>query len=127
MRMSSQSLLGWPLAVVLCSLVSRGASAQLAPENPAGAAIDPWSSHGGSERVIACSTFVRTDTIDPWRSARPSWTAVSSGLEPIPSWTSVGSGLESMYQRRVPRPFSWVHAEIIDPWARSNTASFPAH
>jgi len=119
---------GWAVAVALCALAPRAAKAERVPFGPAGAVVDPWASRDGSERIAAPFSFVHPDTVDPWRSVAASkrWIAVRSGLDLVPAWVGVRSGLD-LAQRQSPTLNSWVHSEIVDPWALSNTAAFPDH
>ncbi|MFZ5893736.1 MAG: hypothetical protein ACOY0T_21925 [Myxococcota bacterium] len=104
--------------------------------------IDPWAEEGGSKPSIAASTISRSETLDPWRVRRPTtWMRVSSGLEPSAARiqasasraqrapTHVISGLDVAARESScavsKRPESWIHVDIIDPWARSSRAAFP--
>jgi hypothetical protein len=117
-----RSLGGLAVATVALLFVPRAANAERNALASAGAAIDPWSSRGGSEFAVASSTFTHKDTIDPWKAPHPSgaWISVRSGLDSGATWMSVRSGLEPSARYAVcPPPATWVHSDIVDPWADS--------
>jgi hypothetical protein len=91
--------------------------------------VDPWAEEGDSRAELARTEFFLEETLDPWRGRRtPSvWTRVRSGLDSPPALASsasrrrtaspqVGSGID-LPAPEAPPPASWVHPDVIDPWA----------
>ncbi|HET9929697.1 MAG TPA: hypothetical protein VFQ35_03380, partial [Polyangiaceae bacterium] len=74
---------------------------------------------------VSSGTVLHEDTLDPWRVA--SWTRVRSGLDtarvrPTPqraarSSPAVSSGLDVPATSATDEAHSWIHSDIIDPWA----------
>lgn len=125
------SLRKWSLGLgcaTAFSLVTGAAAAeyQVALDAPVGIElIDPWADHGGSRMSLSSVALVHEDTLDPWRAA--SWTRVRSGLDTSRAHAGaqrasravpqVSSGLDVGGPSQPEETRSWVHAEIVDPWA----------